>query len=82
MKAAKVAQNIDAAAENDDDAKSFFSSSDGESENDADVKIPETSGSPGLELLEVIGHGAHGTVYKAMWKGSVAAVKVQYHERP
>lgn len=37
-----------------------------------------------LQLIEIIGKGGFGVVYKGTWKGSIAAVKVMYarqHER-
>jgi serine/threonine protein kinase len=46
----------------------------------SDIGEDETNPTLGIKLLQVIGEGAYGTVYRAIWNGLLIAVKVIEHD--
>lgn len=51
-----------------------------ESDDGSDVSEDESNPTHNLKVLQVIGEGAYGTVYRAIWNGQLIAVKVIEHD--
>lgn len=63
-----------------EDAVSEFSRSSSSNWSHDDHSDPAEDGSNRLQLSELIGRGAFGSVYKGCWKGQAAAIKVVEHD--
>ena len=60
---------------------SDFSSSEEDEMNGTDLNRTLQGAASILQIRELIGRGAFGSVYKATWKGLPAAVKVGCHRK-
>ena len=60
---------------------SDFSSSEEDEMNGTDLNRALQGAASILQIKELIGRGAFGSVYKATWKGLLAAVKVGCHHK-